>query len=106
FFLSAFLRPPTPTPFPYTTLFRSYHLPGENVTDRIHHHFRLLITVVAHQLAEILKSQTHGNLVASGGGYKVVQPLEVYRGQLVEDRKSTRLNSSHVSISKAVLCST
>ena len=61
------------------------HLTGEDVTDRIHHNFGFLIAIVAHQLTEILKTQTHGNLVASGGGYKVVQPLEVYRGQLVDD---------------------
>ena len=49
------------------------------------HHFRLLVPVVTYQLAEILKAQTHGNLVTSRGGDKIVQPLEVYRRKLVND---------------------
>ena len=63
----------------------AYHLPGKDIADSVHHHLRLLVPVVSHQLAEILKAQTHGNLVASGGSYKIVQPFEVYCGQLVDD---------------------
>ena len=63
----------------------AHHLTGENIADGVHHHFRLLVPVVTHQLAEILKSQTYGNLVASCGGDKVVQPLEIYRRKLVDD---------------------
>ena len=44
------------------------------------HDFGFLVAIVAHQLAEILKAQTHGDLVASCGGNKVIQPLEIYRG--------------------------
>ena len=34
----------------------SHHLSGKNVADGIHHHLRLLVTLVAYQLAEILKA--------------------------------------------------
>ena len=42
---------------------------------------RLRLPIVTLQLAEILKAETHGNLVASRRGYEIVQPLEVYRGE-------------------------
>src|SRR5699024_12495885 len=68
-------RPPTPTLFPYTTLFRS-HRPLQQLP--VHH-------------------------VQLPGGAGLVQYQQVRRaGQ--GDRKSTRLNSSHVSISYAVFC--
>ena len=63
----------------------AHHLTGEDISDSIHHDFGFFIAIVAHQLAEILKAQTHGNLVASRGGDKVVQPLEIYRRKLVDD---------------------
>ena len=63
----------------------AHHLTGEDISDSIHHDFGFFIAIVTHQLAEILKSQTYGNLVASCGGDKVVQPLEIYRRKLVDD---------------------
>ena len=63
----------------------AHHLPGEDIADRVHHDFGFLVPVITYQLAEILKTQTHCNLVASRGGDKVVQPLEVYRRKLVDD---------------------
>src|SRR3712207_8847557 len=72
-------RPPRSTLFPYTTLFRSPdHLPGHR-RQRLGRHRHL---------------QRH-----SGGG----RPHHAGRpgGQ---DRKSTRLNSSHANISYAVFC--
>src|SRR5690349_23963532 len=68
-------RPPRSTLFPYTTLFRS------GLSVRKGH------TLLA-------------NLVAAG---EVPMALTVY-GFSAEDRKSTRLNSSHVEISYAVFC--
>ena len=63
----------------------AHHLTGEDISDRVHHHFGFLVPVVTYQLTEILKSQTHGNLVTSRGGDKVVQSLEIYRRKLVDD---------------------
>src|SRR5438445_7735410 len=69
-------RSPRSTLFPYTTLFRSSHL------------LHLLEEVCTHVL--ILKQ---GEKIADG----TIALLE-------EDRKSTRLNSSHANISYAVFC--
>src|SRR3712207_7702533 len=95
-------RPPRSTLFPYTTLFRSAH--------------EQCVAVVAAQAPLLVD----GHEVAAGGDDDVVRhevhrrPLVVRQerdpptqqlpppGRLVEDRKSTRLNSSHANISYAV----
>src|SRR5207248_10389107 len=97
-------RRPTPTPFPYTTLFRS----GAEVVDR-------QLEAARAQLA-----QQHAGVfgVAHGGrlgdfefqlrrvervlGQQLVEARD--QGAAGEDRKSTRLNSSHRTISYAVFC--
>src|SRR5437868_10842947 len=70
-------QPPRSTLFPYTTLFRSWHpAEGEAVLDDPEElPVRLLLGIALQQV---------------GGD--------------TQDRKSTRLNSSHVSISYAVFC--
>src|SRR5438067_8067648 len=73
-------RPPRSTLFPYTTLFRSH--PPHRVRDELH---ALVRIEFLHGLEQALVADRH------------------QLGQ-VEDRKSTRLNSSHVSISYAVFC--
>src|SRR5690242_21464467 len=95
------MRPPHPhsTLSPYTTLFRSLSL-DNNVHDLIGEGFELGIHI--------------GPLSDSS---LVARPLTPYRrilaaspdylarhGRPVSDRKSTRLNSSHMSISYAVFC--
>src|SRR5690606_41628059 len=70
-------RPPRSTLFPYTTLFRS----------RVHPQ--------AHRTARFAP-------VEARGAEDFVQPLGLGLG--LQDRKSTRLNSSHVKISYAVFC--
>src|SRR5690625_5475808 len=89
-------RPPTSTLFPYTTLFRSPYRPVENG-----------------------KVEMRGNaefLSAEGEDHKIIAQANTIIGEdgsfLNErvrcrehgDRKSTRLNSSHVAISYAVFC--
>src|SRR3712207_7318501 len=90
-------RPPRSTLFPYTTLFRSPHdrplpldhpLGGLDVlrvvqVDQALHHERL------EQLQRHLLGQT---------------ALVQLEPRADEDRKSTRLNSSHANISYAVFC--
>src|SRR2546427_7374109 len=69
-------RPPRSTLFPYTTLFRS--LPSSAVNDRLP-----------------VGSKTRGVDNATTESERVIDR---------EDRKSTRLNSSHSQISYAVFC--
>src|SRR5436853_3954656 len=83
------LRPPTrSTLFPYTTLFRSVALPGE-ATDRA--------SAVPLGIAAARRRTQHD------GGQTAHAPAQAGRGGGI-DRKSTRLNSSHLGISYAVFC--
>src|SRR5690625_7018403 len=72
-------RPPTPPLFPYTTLFRSALFVGAGLESLGGEDVR--------RLAQLL-----------------VGPLRLLRLAQGRDRKSTRLNSSHVAISYAVFC--
>src|SRR5437870_11472644 len=82
--------PPRSTLFPYTTLFRSL-LRG--VVSRR--------TVVAGVAGEI---EIGVDLIDVGLGRAVVAGVGDGVAVAVRDRKSTRLNSSHVAISYAVFC--
>src|SRR5437868_9538587 len=74
-------RPPRSTLFPYTTLFRS----------------------IARKLMLIDYVQIERYEFEETGEYDL-EGLFLRLGRAIEDRKSTRLNSSHVSISYAVFC--
>src|SRR5699024_12859888 len=94
FFLCPMIRPPPrPTRFPYTTLFRSgrrvWMLPAR-LTARLLRNNPIFPELL--ELRGLLK-----RLVTP-----TRQGTPMRRGTL--DRKSTRLNSSHVSISYAVFC--
>src|SRR5258705_10068694 len=69
-------RPPRSTLFPYTTLFRSLHEQRQRPLD------------LRHEVARV-----------SGAGV-----ARDFVTQVEGDRKSTRLNSSHLGISYAVFC--
>src|SRR5207253_5551211 len=97
--------PPTPTLFPYTTLFRSY-------TDLVQRRAQLT-TLQALQTAgsAVVRNAVPGVKVAPRPLRNVVLALAIGLilgiglGFLYDaDRKSTRLNSSHVAISYAVFC--
>src|SRR2546426_3361063 len=77
FFFLMIRRPPRSTLFPYTTLFRSFLIAEERVGVEL---------VVGRSVLELDLVQSY---------------LELFRQ---EDRKSTRLNSSHLVISYAVFC--
>src|SRR5438309_4103663 len=79
-------RPPTSTLFPYTTLFRS-------ATNKPR--TRILRRLNSQEGARVFKFVAPGPRVAD------VQAARIYDDL---DRKSTRLNSSHSSISYAVFC--
>src|SRR3712207_8522674 len=90
-------RPPRSPLFPYTTLFRS---PG----------------VQADHGAAVLADDLGAHLVAHAGADEALDVDHPTAGRLeqhqqrvglageVQDRKSTRLNSSHANISYAVFC--
>src|SRR2546427_9150013 len=72
-------RPPRSTLFPYTTLFRSLH--------RMRPH-QSAARIGRHAVAQTTEERAH----------------RLAHGLDLEDRKSTRLNSSHSQISYAVFC--
>src|SRR3989442_5236291 len=84
-------RPPRSTLFPYTTLFRS---PRSKVLKRL---ARELVEPDLFQLASIVESEARELL-------KKDHPDRVIDTNVELDRKSTRLNSSHVRISYAGFC--
>src|SRR5438045_7844489 len=81
FFFFMIRRPPTSTLFPYTTLFRS--------------------VLEVHAVHPDDPRQREEDRADDGEHlHHVVHPVALHR----EDRKSTRLNSSHLGISYAVFC--
>src|SRR5207245_6612043 len=99
---SSSLRPPRASRFPYTTLFRSGAL-GKNVT---------LLKADVMQPGEMERVRKEilprlkriDVLVNTVGGYMAGAVEETSVEDFDRDRKSTRLNSSHGSISYAVFC--
>src|SRR3712207_7767801 len=86
FFFLMIRRPPRSTLFPYTTLFRS---PGGPADQRVAH------GEVRHQRDDEGEGDVQG-----GEPRDALDAL----AERAEDRKSTRLNSSHANISYAVFC--
>src|SRR3712207_7695214 len=81
-------RPPRSTLFPYTTLFRSQQKRGRVFA----HHSRRIVRLAGLVRHSVLRQD-------------VPNAVEFTTGRReVEDRKSTRLNSSHANISYAVFC--
>src|SRR3989442_6089816 len=80
-------RPPRSTLFPYTTLFRSLLALASAY-------------VLARQIAGPIRRLALATRQVQDGDYSIA--IEARSGD--EDRKSTRLNSSHVRISYAVFC--
>src|SRR2546426_2360450 len=90
-------RPPRSTLFPYTTLFRSAARARSEV------HLRETVLVVQYVFERGLLHHTAPDVSrrrAQGVRYLHLALLDPHR----EDRKSTRLNSSHLVISYAVFC--
>src|SRR3712207_7910693 len=92
FFFLMIRRPPRSTLFPYTTLFRS-SLTIVEVAGRARQAFN--VDRVTGRFYEKFKSE-HGQFLGFIEGI-------TEQGDR-EDRKSTRLNSSHANISYAVFC--
>src|SRR3712207_6963909 len=92
-------RPPRSTLFPYTTLFRS--APAGSGTGAAAQHSQSLEAWFAHVPG--LKVVMPASPADAAGLLRaaVADPNPVL---VLEDRKSTRLNSSHANISYAVFC--
>src|SRR3712207_7168787 len=82
-------RPPRSTLFPYTTLFRSDHEAVVPLPVRGGDPEPQLVVPLREQLRGLGRGE---------------QPGDAQEVLLLGDRKSTRLNSSHVNISYAVFC--
>src|SRR5690606_41395489 len=97
FFSCMIRRPPSSTLFPYTTLFRS----------RLSNNFPRLAAALA-AMACAAAAQAAGAIKVENALAACVDVQPGMRattdGQVLLDRKSTRLNSSHVKISYAVFC--
>src|SRR5256885_8554722 len=93
FFFLMIRRPPRSTLFPYTTLFRSRL---DDVHDGVED---VLARVAPGGRVQVLGPDTQRDLLALVGH----EPARV-GGRHPQDRKSTRLNSSHLVISYAVFC--
>src|SRR5947199_7064889 len=76
-------RPPRSTLFPYTTLFRSQICPGADRDAGLRHVY---------------------DLGRVGKVNRKYAPAATFLRGVTADRKSTRLNSSHLGISYAVFC--
>src|SRR3712207_7659689 len=91
FFFLMIRRPPRSTLFPYTTLFRSR---------------RLRLATMHAERDEVLRIRSSG-AVDHDVIEQVLAAFDIEESMLTvatEDRKSTRLNSSHANISYAVFC--
>src|SRR2546430_12426822 len=95
-------RPPRSTLFPYTTLSRS--LDGEKDIARLHVAMDDADGVRVRERAEDGRGDRDRDIRVDGTVLR--EPLLERRAdeELHEDRKSTRLNSSHSQISYAVFC--
>src|SRR5256885_16220228 len=99
-------RPPRSTLFPYTTLFRS----PASVAMLTHHLTGIPYTFTAHakdiyfdaQPALMRSKMKHAKAVVTISEYNRRQLVSLLEPATRRDRKSTRLNSSHLVISYAV----
>src|SRR3712207_8915424 len=96
-------RPPRSTLFPYTTLFRSVDDHGNDGTYE-----KLLSLRATMPYLRVLRHRRNfGQSAAILSGYQAARGRVLFTMDSDlqnEDRKSTRLNSSHANISYAVFC--
>src|SRR3712207_7614538 len=93
FFFLMIRRPPRSTLFPYTTLFRSLTTGSE---EALRQSIRMSGSDVFKFAVKAIEESTRRVLERA---HKEVEEID-----LLVDRKSTRLNSSHANISYAVFC--
>src|SRR3712207_8961114 len=99
FFFLMILRPPRSTLFPYTTLFRSVPaLAASTLAERLEERY----LSVLRRGARVVRQSAQP--AERSGEYRDVRSVFHAHSGLSQDRKSTRLNSSHANISYAVFC--
>src|SRR5256885_10039075 len=89
-------RPPRSTLFPYTTLFRSRPIERAYIEGYLSALDAHVLVGVPHISSPPLEAELRTVLKLSF--------IDLFRELTVQDRKSTRLNSSHLVISYAVFC--
>src|SRR5947207_14806928 len=96
FFFVMIRQPPRSTLFPYTTLFRSNDKVG----------FSLMIPETAKEVTSPMPDMMRIYSLIMPDGMSLDIKVGKVLGEIttLEDRKSTRLNSSHTVISYAVFC--
>src|SRR5256885_13003261 len=92
-------RPPRSTLFPYTTLFRSLRWTESRMTSAVEAWLPKSIVL----LRDYDRHKFLSDLIAGATVGLVALPLAMAFA-IASDRKSTRLNSSHLVISYAVFC--
>src|SRR5690554_7280648 len=103
-------RPPRSTLFPYTTLFRSDRVYSwERTSPEINLKVNVLVNYkvkepMVDQEVLLIDVQARDTSVLMTNDLGVLETKQKCLLPVHEDRKSTRLNSSHVRISYAVFC--
>src|SRR3712207_7403285 len=96
-------RPPRSTLFPYTTLFRSTALAMTIDVDQLY-------AVTLNDQSKVTFAATPGKSTVADGSFAAILKVTSPRARTIRvtsteaDRQSTRLNSSHATISYAVFC--
>src|SRR3712207_8998132 len=90
-------RPPRSTLFPYTTLFRSHH-------SRLTEHGQIPREVLVAAFPDRRPAADLDDEHDEPPNYRLSAVSNELLFQRAQDRKSTRLNSSHANISYAVFC--
>src|SRR2546430_6224544 len=94
-------RPPRSTLFPYTTLFRSVETPAFMPVGTYGSVKAMTPEMLRELGAQIILGNTFHLMLRPG-----IEVVRAHGGlhRFMQDRKSTRLNSSHSQISYAVFC--
>src|SRR5690606_41238011 len=99
-YLSTHTLPPAPPFFPYTPLFRSETISAESESDP-----PLSLAAYTRKLRMLFMEATAQLRALDPGQPPLrIETAEDHELYAALDRKSTRLNSSHVKISYAVFC--
>src|SRR5436853_3635716 len=92
-------RPPRSTLFPYTTLFRSYgNYAGDNMN------VAMAVQMAAAEGMAVRTVVANDDVPSAARGDEASRRGVAGEILMWKDRKSTRLNSSHLGISYAVFC--
>src|SRR5207253_5904555 len=104
FHLVALRPPPAPPLFPYTTLFRSGVLDASECPPTFGTPPEMVVGVIAGGYQALVKTSEGAEDDVNAGMAAMDQTRVAPADFVLGDRKSTRLNSSHVAISYAVFC--